>query len=553
MSAFARITLHDAVADLKELQQTRCIFLGDIESDFLEHVHDDDYEAFQKLIGSTKTLLWVNQGGGPSPEGPGADMASSIILRILSSGGVNENTFFEKDGAVHIPRITETDTVNHLIAAKTKGEPARSETWQHASHDRALTLQCAVPDLLDSLQFQDDELYEKPLGPYDVEIGVQATGLNLLDVMIALGQIIGEAFGQECARVVTRVGTDVQRVSVGYRVCGLLRGTFKTSARGSQWQFAKIPSTIDYAVAAAVPVVYITAYYELHDLARLQAGESILSHWVAGGVGQAAIQLAKAVGAEVFVTVGSIEKRDFVHEHYGIPPRHVLSSRDLSFVHDIKILTDGRGVDVIRNSTAGQTLRAGWDCIAPYGRFIEIGKVDIFANAGLPMGPFKKSVTFSFFDIGLISLERGQLFSRVLQDVVDLLAKGSITPPQPLSVCSYSDIQQAFRIMQSGSHMGKLVLKAQHDDLVMVEPSRKPTYCFDLEASYLLSRGLGGLGRSAAHCMASRGAKNPILLSRSGTTRHAAQELMKELAAAVVTASAPQCDVSDRAAFESSQ
>ncbi|KAG7420713.1 Highly reducing polyketide synthase cla2 [Fusarium oxysporum f. sp. rapae] len=337
MSAFARITLHDAVADLKELQQTHCIFLGDIESDSLEHVHDDDYEAFQKLIGSTKTLLWVNQGGGPSPKGPGADM----------------NTFFEKDGAVHIPRITETDTVNHLIAAKTKGEPARSETWQDASHDRALTLQCAVPGLLDSLQFQDDELYEKPLGPYDVEVRVHATGLNLLDVMIALGQVIGEAFGQECAGVVSRVGTDVQRVSVGDGVCGLLRGTFKTFARGSQWQFAKIPSTIDYAVAAAVPVVYTTAYYGLHDLARLQAGESIMIHWGAGGVGQAAIQLTKAVGAEVFVTVGSIEKRDFVDEHYGIPLQHVLSSRDLSFVHGIKRLTDGRGVDVILNSTAG--------------------------------------------------------------------------------------------------------------------------------------------------------------------------------------------------------
>ncbi|KAG9506470.1 Type I Iterative PKS, partial [Fusarium musae] len=354
--------LYDAVADLKDLQQTRCIFLGDIKSDFLEHVHDDDYEAFQKLISSTKTLLWVNQGGGPSPKNPSADMVtgfarcmraenpglnfvtlsvddldsldktSSIILRILSSGGGNENTFFEKDGAVYIPRITEANTVNHLIAAKTKGESARSETWQDASNDRALTLQCAVPGLLDSLQFQDDELYEMPLGPCDVEVRVHATGLNLLDVMIALGQVIGEAFGQECAGVVTRVGTDVDRV------CGLLRGTFKTFARGSQWQFAKISSGIDYAVAAAVPVVYTTAYYGLHDIARLQAGESILIHWGAGGVGQAAIQLAKAAGAEVFVTVGSIEKRDFVHEHHGIPLHHVLSSRDLSFVHGIKRL-----------------------------------------------------------------------------------------------------------------------------------------------------------------------------------------------------------------------
>ncbi|KAF5020446.1 hypothetical protein F66182_7525 [Fusarium sp. NRRL 66182] len=574
------VHLAEAVEDPKGLQQSRCIFLGDIESNFLENVHDSEYEAFQELISSTKTLLWVNQGGGPSPKSPGADMvtgfarcmraenpglnfltlsiddlsslkaASSIIFRVLGSEGGGENSFFEKDGAVYIPRITEANTVNQLIAAKTKGEAARPETWGEANKGRALTLQCAVPGLLDTLQFQDDALYEKPLGPDDVEVRVHATGLNLLDVMIALGQVIGEAFGQECAGVVTRIGSNVERVAVGDRVCGLLRGTFKTFARGTQWQFVKIPSTVDFTEAVAIPVVYTTAYYGLHDLARLQAGERVLIHWGAGGVGQAAIQLAKAVGAEVFVTVGSIEKRDFVHEHYRVPLDHILSSRDFTFVHGIKRLTDGHGVDVILNSTSGQTLRASWDCIAPYGRFIEIGKVDIFANAGLPMAPFRKSVTFSFFDIGLIALERGPLFARVLQDVVDLLEHGSVTPPQPLHVHGYSDMQEAFRIMQSGSHTGKLVLKPREDDLMMVEPSRKPTYSFDPNASYLLSGGMGGLGRSTARWMASRGARNLILLSRSGTLRPAAQELMKELTAVGVTVAAPRCDVSDRMALE---
>lgn len=494
------ILLSDLTAEGKELQQSRCIFLGDVESDFLETVHDQEYEAFQKLVSSTKTLLWVNRGGGPSPAHPGADMvtgfarciraenpglnfltlslmdmtspdaSSSTILRILESGGGGENSFFEKDGAIYISRITEANNINELIAAKTKGEAARPETWEVASSNgnRGLTLACAVPGLLDTLQFQDDPSWEKPLGPDDVEVRVHATGLNLLDVMIALGQVVGEAFGQECAGVVTRVGSRVQRVAVGDVVCGLLRGTFKTFARGTQWQFAKMPSGIDMAVGAAMPVVYTTAYYGLYDLARLQAGESILIHWGAGGVGQAAIQLANIIGAQVFVTVGSLDKRDFVHKQYGVPMDHILSSRDLSFVQGIKRLTDGRGVDVILNSTSGQTLRATLDCIAPYGRFIEIGKVDIFDNASLPMGPFKKSVTFSFFDIGLISLERGHLFARVLQSVMELLAKGSISPPQPLHVHSYSEIQEAFRIMQSGSHTGKFVLQPSPEDTVMV-------------------------------------------------------------------------------------
>lgn len=294
-----------------------------------------------------------------------------------------------------------------------------------------MTLQCKVPGLLDTLQFHYDPLYEKPLGPEDVEVRVHATGLNLLDVMIALGQVIGEAFGQECAGVVTRVGSGVTRFSVGDRVCGLLRGTFTTFARGTQWQFAQLPASVAYAEGAGMPVVYTTAYYGLYDLARLQPGESVLIHWGAGGVGQAAVQLGKLAGAEIFITVGSLDKRDFIHQHYGVSVDHILSSRDLTFVHGIKRLTTGRGVDVILNSTSGQALRATWECIAPYGRFIEIGKVDIFANSGLPMGPFKKSVTFTFLDIGLISLERGPLFARVLKDVMGLLQKGDVTPPQP--------------------------------------------------------------------------------------------------------------------------
>lgn len=603
-SSVDTMLLSDLTPECKELHQSRCIFLGDVESDFLESVSGSDYIAFQRLISSTRTLIWINQGGGPSPMSPGADMVtgfarsmraenpglnfltlsledisshdttSSTILRVLTTGGGGENSFFERDGAIYISRITEANNINKLIAAKTKGEAPRLQAWgDAAARQRALTLACAVPGLLDTLQFQDDPLYEKPLGPDDVEVRVHTTGLNLLDVMIALGQVIGEAFGQECAGVVTRVGKDVKRVAVGDHVCGLLRGTFKTFARGTQWQFVRMPPAINYTDAAAMPVVYTTAYYGLHDLARIQPGESILVHWGAGGVGQAAIQLANIVGAEVFVTAGSIEKRDFVHRQYGVAMDHILSSRDLSFVQGIKRLTGGRGVDVILNSTSGQTLRATMECIAPYGRFIEIGKVDIFANAGLPMGPFKKSVTFSFFDIGLISLERGPLFARVLQDVVDLLAKGSITPPQPLHVHNYSEIQDAFRIMQSGSHTGKFVLEPREEDTVMVsldkyiwsdnpdlnhkkltqnqvEPSRKPTYSFDPNASYLLSGGMGGLGRSTARWMASRGAKNLILLSRSGTTRPAAQELMEELSAAGVTAHAPRCDVSDRAALK---
>jgi NADPH:quinone reductase-like Zn-dependent oxidoreductase/SAM-dependent methyltransferase len=509
VSAPAKIlSLSDTSLDsdaYKATRHGRVVLLADLESKFLENITETQYSTLQDLVGYVKTLVWVTTGGGPTPKNPDADMVTGFaramraenpglkfltlsfdslsspeasctsIMRVVSqSTSLTENTFFEKDGVVYIPRILEEGDMDAAITAKTTNQKAIPQRWADTGN-RALALSIGAPGLLDTLQFQDDPVYETPLAPDGVEVKVYTVGLNLLDVMIALAQVSGQAFGRECAGVVTRVGKDVDSFKVGDRVSGMIgdlsTGMFKTYARGNKFQFAKIPDSMSFVDAGGIGVVYGTAIYALYDIGRLQKGESVLIHWGSGGLGQAAIQLAKLVEAEIYVTVGSIEKRDFVHKQYGIPLENILSSRDLSFAHGIKRLTKGRGVDVILNSTAGQALRSTWECIAPYGRFIEVGKVDIYSNTKLPMVMFKRNVTFSCVDLASISVERPQIISRLLHDSVRLFTEGKITTPQPLTVFGYSDVQETFRLMQSGTHIGKLVLEVRDDASVPVSHS----------------------------------------------------------------------------------
>ncbi|RMZ80672.1 hypothetical protein DV738_g2743, partial [Chaetothyriales sp. CBS 135597] len=562
-----------------DLRTCSCIFLADLEDPFLEYVSPERYVALQELISAASGLLWLTQGGGPSPRNAKADLVtgfarcmraenpglcfvtlsvdqvqpvnvvSKTILKVFdtylqkSSGDITENTLFEKDGVIHIGRIIEANTMNEIIAARSLNQKAVDGLYNTG---RPLALAIDSPGLLDTLQFKDDDIYDEPLGPEEVEVQVKATGLNLLDVMIALGQVVGDSFGQECAGLVTRVG-DKARFKPGDRVCGLVKGSFKTLARASQYQWSKIPEELSFSSAAALPVVYCTAYYALHDIGRIQRGETILIHWGAGGLGQAAIQIALLAGAVVIVTVGSLKKRDFVRDHYCIPESHILASRDLSFSQGVMRLTNGRGVDIVLNSMSGQGLRSSWQCIAPFGRFVEVGKVDIYSSNSLPMNPFKKNASFSFIDIGLIATDNGHLFSRILDDVVRLVGDGCISAPKPLHIYSYSQIPEAFRAMQGGSHIGKFVLEPRDDDVVKIVPSQKPSYRFNENATYLITGGLGGLGRSIAKWMASRGAKNLILISRSGLDNPAAKELVAELGSLGVTVAAPRCDVSDEA------
>jgi NADPH:quinone reductase-like Zn-dependent oxidoreductase len=217
-----------------------------------------------------------------------------------------------------------------------------------------------------------------------------------------------------------------------------------------------------------MPIVYSTAYYSLDDVARVKKGETCLIHYAAGGVGQAAIQLANIIGAEIFATVGTEDKKRFVIEKFGVPEDHIFCSRDCSFQQGTMRMTKGRGVDVILNSVSGEGLRHTWDCIAPFGRHIEIGKWDIQTHARLPMNQFSRNVSFCSVDLAFTGRVKVELLGEILENVMKLANAKMITAVQPLHVFPYGRIEEAFRFMQSGKQIGKIALVPHKDDLVMV-------------------------------------------------------------------------------------
>lgn len=226
----------------------------------------------------------------------------------------------------------------------------------------------------------DDEKYLLPLEANEVEIAIKAVGINFKDILIALGQIPERTLGSECAGFITRVGDAVKdKFAVGDRVACAMKGAYRTYGRCWASSVTKIPSDMDFTTGASMIIAFATAYYCLVEAGRVRKGESVLIHAGAGAFGQAAIQLSKLFGAEIFVTVSTEAKKKLLMDLYGIPETNFFSSRTLAFKDGIMRMTKGRGVDIVLNSMSGEALRCSWECIAPLGRFIEVGKRDIFA------------------------------------------------------------------------------------------------------------------------------------------------------------------------------
>ena len=286
--------------------------------------------------------------------------------------------------------------------------------------------------------------------------------------MIGLAQIPQDYLGSECSGTIISVGKNVVDLSPGDRVCGLSVGTFGTRTRTSSHLVTRIPEEMSFTIAATIPVIFCTAFYALYTIARLQKGESILIHAAAGGVGQAAVMLSQLSGAEIFVTLGSAEKRDFMKGAYGIPDNHIFSSRDTSFESAILHATNNRGVDVVLNSIAGEGLKASWRCIAPLGRFVEIGKADLVQDSYLEMKKFLSSATFAGVDLTVVAKQKPTVFNKLLTDLLELYQRNAIKAVSPITCFRMSEIQDAMRLMQGGKHMGKIVIQSHNEDIIQV-------------------------------------------------------------------------------------
>lgn len=383
-------------------------------------------------------------------------------------------------------------------------------------------------------------------GPDEVVIEIRAAGLNYRDVLLASGLLPAGAeagtagnqnLGLECAGVITAVGAEVTGFAVGDKVFALTSAAMASHVTTKAAAVGHLPSGMDFTAAATLPVVLLTAHYGLDRLARLGPGETVLVHGAAGGVGQAALQLAMARGATVIATAGTPAKRD-VLRLMGIA--HVFDSRSLAFAEGIRELTGGHGVDVVLNSLAGPALRHSVDLLRPGGRFIELGKRDIYANNPLPLRPFRNNI--AFFGVDITRLPAGR---DLLADLSHHLHAGDYRP-LPHQVYPASAIQEAIQSLQHSRHLGKIVIS-------FAEPPRvnqpRPQTSLDPDGTYLITGGLSGLGAATARHLATRGARHLALVGRRGLDSPEAPALLAVMSAESVRATAFAADVTDAAAL----
>ena len=398
-------------------------------------------------------------------------MISRHVFDIFSAAIVHNLTeeveFVAKDGLIFTERAIQASLLNDHIQQRTLAKAPQMLPFNQARNGR-LKLTIQTPGLLDTLQFVD-HMVPDHVGLDEIEIRVEASGINFRDILIALGQVDASYLGSECAGVVTQVGKNFKDVfTVGDRVASMVEGSLRTYTRCHAGAACRIPDTMSFSVAASLPIIFATAHYSLYESARIQRDESILIHSGSGGLGQACIQLAQSSGAKIYTTVGTTEKREFLESFYNIPADHIFSSRDLAFKDQILAKTQGRGVDVVINSLAGEALRASWEIIAPNGRFIEVGKKDIYNLGALPMFPFAKMATFSSVDLACLFQQSPQIIGKLFSTVLEMYLAGQISEPSPLRIFKGSEIGQAFRMMQNGKSHGKLIIEFNDDDMIPV-------------------------------------------------------------------------------------
>ncbi|MDJ0515594.1 MAG: SDR family NAD(P)-dependent oxidoreductase [Trichodesmium sp. MO_231.B1] len=376
----------------------------------------------------------------------------------------------------------------------------------------------------------------------EVEIEVVAVGLNLRDVLNSLGLLkdyyaehLGVnsvdklTFGFECAGKISAVGAEVSEWQVGDEVMlTMIHDGFSSFITApAEYVMAK-PKSMSFNEAATLPLTFVTAYYGLQKLAKIKAGDRVLIHSAAGGVGQAAVQIAQLAGAEIFATA-SPGKWDFL-KSMGI--KHIMNSRTLDFAKEIKEITGGEGVDVVLNSLNGDHIPYSFEALAPKGRFVEIGKIGIWDEKQVEEK--RPDISYYPFDLGDVVKENPGIMGEISEELTQEWNEGKLRA-LPYKVFSNTEITTAFRYMQQAKHIGKIVVEMPQ---LLDEPKS-----IQAEGSYLITGGLGALGLEVAQWMVTQGAKNIVLTGRSAP-KETAQEIIDELETAGAKISVLLGDVS---------
>ncbi|MGV2829391.1 type I polyketide synthase [Myxosarcina sp. GI1(2024)] len=398
----------------------------------------------------------------------------------------------------------------------------RTQFREHPQQGEAVRVKISPPGILENLRLEP--LQRRPPAPGEVEIQVRATGLNFRDVLNALGMLQEYSselgldsttdlpFGGECAGVIVAVGEGVSHLSIGDEVIAALAiGSLSSFVTVKADMVVPKPAQLSFEAAATIPTTFLTAYYGLHHRAKIQSGERVLIHAAAGGVGQAAVQLARQAGAEVFATA-SPAKWDYL-KSLGIT--RVMNSRSLDFADEVMTMTEGQGVDIVLNSFNGEFIPKSLQALAREGRLIEIGKIGIWSEG--QVSATRPDVDYIPFDLLEIAQQDPGLIRQMLRELMSQLRSGSLQP-LPHRVFPLGRVVDAFRYLAGAKHIGKVIVS------LPAATSSEPPQLLP-ENSYLITGGLGALGLTVARWMVERGARHLVLSGRSEPSTAARQTL----------------------------
>jgi NADPH:quinone reductase-like Zn-dependent oxidoreductase len=487
-----------------ECEGKMVVFLSEISSKLLADPTDAQFEAIRNVCTKSKGLLWVTRGGAVESSDPFSSLSQGF-LRILRLEYVGKPlATLDLDPTADTWSTPSVSTISRVYAsvfadvtedkprdsefAERKGavsvlryfkDHARNKTWfpDTAEANTAvlqefgqspIQLTIENPGHLESLVFVPTLGYDgKDISADELEISPRAFGVTSRDISVATNALQDRAMGFECAGIVTKVGDSAseQGYKVGDRVAVVLNGEFGSTIRVPWTSAVQIPAAMGFELAAAIPVAYASAWISLMDVARIEKGNSVLIHDAGSAIGQAAISIAKNVGADIFATVSGGEQGSFLRRVIGLKADRIFSGTDATFAAAILKKTNGRGVDVVLNTLEGSLLQETLNCVAPLGHFIELGKRDVEQNSRLDMGAFARGVTFSAIDVAMLAKHKGRQVHRALSSSLDLM---KARKARGVAITVHTDLVLAFRSAQADGSPATAVLSIKPDSKVPV-------------------------------------------------------------------------------------
>ncbi|KAI0394649.1 putative polyketide synthase [Xylariaceae sp. FL0594] len=558
------------------------ISLVDLDSSTVLHRGAEYFQAIQALISKSSVLIWLAHRQEEGIDGTEPAVMKGILRSVAAESILLSSCYVElSDGASFYDWSRISELVSYKLEEISQTRPSFDEVGErvidrdclfrdgvfyterltpavdlnnefrlrHRLTDdyleeslldgkQALKPSYSRPGLLSSLYFEPDPLKQEPLEEGWIEIKAKAVGLNRKDIAVATGRFDSNNQNHEAAGIITRVGPGVTSLKEGDRVFGLVFSNMGMYQRCPAQRLAIIPATESFISAASLPVSYLAAL--------------ILIESAAENIGIAAIQLAKYYGLNIYATVGSDAKRDFLVETFGLETSQILRSRRRDLPEIIMRETGGRGIDIIFSTTAqGDMMHEMWRCIAPLGRFIDMGRTGVLGAEKLGMEVLKRNATFASFDISSVALEKPQIIEQLMAELKAFWEQGVLGPVAPITCFELAELSTAMSSFTKGQHIGKIVIDFGKST-IPAQVARNTSHArFDPDAAYLLVGCLGGLGRSLSTWMVERGARHVVFLSRSGAQTPDIKSFLARLEDMGGKPEVHPCDITDYDALAS--